>query len=321
MWNTQLELELIEEFNNTKWVHSEEEMVNEWRSMTFNMEETFIEIQLPNDAYLTVPNENSMTISVSGFELEMSHTVSGNCFTLLLDDPLQGHSYLTVRLNITNTAPLAIYLHHRKSMSGLNNNFWFGPTVGETVMTEMGLDLVLYKRKSKKRYPERDWLTEEQRYACLTQYVTDKLKGDPLICYHVAFDSILGPFRSGLKVCPTLGDFLATYKEIKYLLWNSHKKCPPALDETTYSVSRRESPVMSPDENSKVVDLYVSYGSMSVLLEEEYELMDFGTLLGAVGGAMGMLLGWSFLDGARVLTTAMESLVNLKRKRRDQSRT
>ena len=37
-------------------------------------------------------------------------------------------------------------------------------------------------------------------------------------------------------------------------------------------------------------------GGMETSVEEEYVLMDFGALLAAVGGFVGMLLGWSAKD-------------------------
>ena len=36
-------------------------------------------------------------------------------------------------------------------------------------------------------------------------------------------------------------------------------------------------------------------------MEEEYELMDIYALVAAVGGSMGIFLGWSLLSGADVM--------------------
>ncbi len=40
---------------------------------------------------------------------------------------------------------------------------------------------------------------------------------------------------------------------------------------------------------------------MEASVEEEYVLMDFGALLAAVGGFVGMLLGWSAKDLVEIL--------------------
>ncbi len=39
---------------------------------------------------------------------------------------------------------------------------------------------------------------------------------------------------------------------------------------------------------------------MSESVEEEYVLMDFSAMTSAIGGIVGMMLGWSVLDVARL---------------------
>ncbi len=41
------------------------------------------------------------------------------------------------------------------------------------------------------------------------------------------------------------------------------------------------------------------FGSTEVIVSEEFVMVDLGTLLSNVGGAVGMFLGWSVLDLAR----------------------
>ncbi len=42
--------------------------------------------------------------------------------------------------------------------------------------------------------------------------------------------------------------------------------------------------------------LLMYMGNMEVEVQEEYQLLDFGALLAAVGGFVGMILGWSAKD-------------------------
>ena len=57
---------------------------------------------------------------------------------------------------------------------------------------------------------------------------------------------------------------------------------------------RRQAQSSLMEEGTSAV--YVHYGKLEVTVEEEYVLLDFPALLAAVGGFMGMLLGWSAFD-------------------------
>ncbi len=52
---------------------------------------------------------------------------------------------------------------------------------------------------------------------------------------------------------------------------------------------------------------YIYFYDLSVLVEEEYVLLDFPALLASVGGFVGMLLGWSAMDLSRLLSRLMEA--------------
>ncbi len=45
---------------------------------------------------------------------------------------------------------------------------------------------------------------------------------------------------------------------------------------------------------------YIHFAGMSESVEEEYVLMDFSAMTSAIGGIVGMMLGWSVLDVARL---------------------
>ncbi len=58
------------------------------------------------------------------------------------------------------------------------------------------------------------------------------------------------------------------------------------------------------DQNITALNVY--FETLEVTTEEEYVLLDFPALLATFGGFIGMLLGWSAKDLAKILTDVMD---------------
>ena len=56
------------------------------------------------------------------------------------------------------------------------------------------------------------------------------------------------------------------------------------------------------------LQVFVSFSPLGVVLEEEYVLMDIFAVVAAIGGAMGIFLGWSCLDGARLVIRSLQKM-------------
>ncbi len=53
----------------------------------------------------------------------------------------------------------------------------------------------------------------------------------------------------------------------------------------------------------------IRFATLDELEERQYPLMDLSTMVGALGGSLGMLLGFSCLDAVRSCLNAWEKLV------------
>ena len=64
---------------------------------------------------------------------------------------------------------------------------------------------------------------------------------------------------------------------------------------------------------NNTAEVYFTWAEDSILVREEYLLMDFGAIVSAVGGSLGLFLGFSCLDFIlRILAKTEARLSNFK---------
>ncbi len=54
---------------------------------------------------------------------------------------------------------------------------------------------------------------------------------------------------------------------------------------------------------------YVMLDNTDIVIEEEYTLQDFSAIVATLGGSVGIFLGWSLLDGSRMLASLMKRMI------------
>ena len=88
--------------------------------------------------------------------------------------------------------------------------------------------------------------------------------------------------------------------------WN--QICPHQCTEITFKVSSKR----TPHDISDLALVYISYYSDRMLLLEEYLVFDFSSILVAIGGSLGLFLGFSFFQcGSEILYESMGYLGKL----------
>ena len=103
----------------------------------------------------------------------------------------------------------------------------------------------------------------------------------------------------------------AEYSPLLYSLadnsqWN--QICPHQCTEITFKMSSKR----TPHDISDLALVYMSYYSDRMLLLEEYLVFDFSSILVAIGGSLGLFLGFSFFQcGSEILYESMGYLGKL----------
>ena len=82
--------------------------------------------------------------------------------------------------------------------------------------------------------------------------------------------------------------------------WN--QICPHQCTEITYKITSKR----TPHDISDIAFVYMAYYSDRMLLLEEYLVFDFSSILVAIGGSLGLFLGFSFFQcGSEILYESM----------------
>ena len=79
---------------------------------------------------------------------------------------------------------------------------------------------------------------------------------------------------------------------LSFLKGKSSKGCPTSCQQLQYSGKIKKFP---PQVNEDI-EIAFRFPSTKILNYEEYLIYDFNGMIGAVGGSLGMFLGFSFLD-------------------------
>ena len=79
---------------------------------------------------------------------------------------------------------------------------------------------------------------------------------------------------------------------LSFLKGKSSKGCQTSCQQLQYSGKIKNFPTQVNDD----IELAFRFPSTKILNYEEYLIYDFNGMIGAVGGSLGMFLGFSFLD-------------------------
>ncbi len=237
-------------------------------------------------------------------------TLSGKCYTLQWRCPMtQYHPDIRIHffnLSSFSQSRLVLYLHDSREVLGLNENFWHGSVTAVELFVGEVTDVMIQKKVRKRQ----GTFSEEDYFSCMTE--AHLQWGDSLnetsLCQVPSFESVLkGVSKVGvIPFCPSAKSYHASLTQAIYpLLQGLSSNCREPNEQAGY-VTKQGSQVAILPRHQAIVNICL--GSMEVIVEEEYILLDFGATISAVGGIMGMLLGWSAKDLARLIPSTLEKL-------------
>jgi hypothetical protein len=230
----------------------------------------------------------------------------GKCLTIHHDKPLNGtNDFLEVSVSIKGldfSRAIDIWFHQRGSENFLGlSNFVGG--VSMFVMQYGNLFHFSLKKKIIKYNNENCKSSETfSGYAkCIEGAVQKKVKetmqNDNLPCYMPYISHFVD---EQANVCQRIDDWRQTFGNItqtaESFITNSIAECPRPCLKEEFSVSLRTVPDVSIQDSASRILFHISFEEMNIEHLEEYVLFDFGAIVGAVGGSLGLFLGFSFLD-------------------------
>ena len=112
--------------------------------------------------------------------------------------------------------------------------------------------------------------------------------------------------QTGIRACQTMGEMEAVSRELKYAMSKAinDKKCKRHCTSAHLNIKDVEIMINKAD-NDNISELNFQWEDDNVIIEEEYLLMDLNAIVSAVGGSLGLFLGFSCLQ---ILLEAVQNI-------------
>ncbi len=281
-----------------------------WDSVTYGLDEILVSGSVLGNSYQVWYDANDIVKNNATrcLNIHEHDTLSGRCFTFHSTCRMSALGGFAILVNMTQMPrrELDLIFHLPEAYVGLNDNLFNSPvTIGQ--LKGSSTSSVLLTKHVKKHTKG---VSKKNFFDCATAKLTEDIKkavDNGSFCFFPSFDSIIRHTRIGhanLPVCANNVNYTKSINE--HILgpitnWYLSPNCEKQKEQETYVTSSRFS---SNNVEEGMSMLYVLYQSLEVIVEEEYVLLDFQALLGAVGGFVGMILGWSLYDLADIIFSA-----------------
>ncbi len=294
-----------------KFPRTRREAEEAWDQVTVQLEDILIHVSLQGeDGFNNYPPSDLLKKGAVPCVHFVEHsTFSGKCYSLVPTCKVTAKYNIGLKFNTSHftTSKMDLYFHHPKASLGLNANFWPGSSVNvEELDPDVNIaDFALTKMKhinndGKIGFKEEDFYDCVNDLAC--RKMTELANANSSFCLFPSMKSLAGKEAGAFSPCTDVRNYYMSSFTSVFVLNAMHnppkEECPKPEAWTSHSVSRRR------DRNAGTrgtTNVYIFYDTTDMVVEEEYLLMDDLAFLAAVGGTMGILLGWSILDVARLV--------------------
>ncbi len=126
---------------------------------------------------------------------------------------------------------------------------------------------------------------------------------------------------TSIGACKTRKDMETMEGVMQSVMARTERRIPSCLEPCTtdhISLTVKENPFFG-DLSSNLTELYFYWDNLDVLVEEEYLLMDLNAIVAAIGGSLGLFLGFSCLDFLLMLLSKIDLLCFEKNTERGQT--
>ncbi len=311
--------------NFLEFVSADNEEATEaaWDKLTFSLEDLVQHVALLTPYGMQEHKVEPPASSSECLKIQKLDTYSGKCYSIIATCPDQSFWVLAAKFRLENVYQrrLNLYIHHyvEDAPFGFNRNFWLFPTAMVEVHHLQKVDVVMKKTVRMARSGAE---SGKDTVDCVKNHLLDSTSASvntSLLCLSPRFRSLFGLVPGiaglpGLKPCRGMEDSWRGQvgaEAVIQQLGGAMKACRGPKERVSYQAEVREatpSLTLLNLDGGNVTRAFFAYDDRSVYLEEEYVLLDFGGMLSAVGGFVGMFLGWSLLHVAEVLEGVMKTV-------------
>lgn len=201
--------------------------------------------------------------------------------------------------------------YDRWGQSGLIDGYWNLEV--KTVQLEPGIeyDYLMKKVVTERLNLHQKCATEhnlkDKRYnyhECLDNYTQLQLQKrlrekSQKLCWIPQADYFIRLMNvTDIEACQTTKEMEAVSHELRSIMSNAdsdNKMCPQPCTSAHLTFKEVDIMINKADKNN-ISEMYFQWEDDTVIIQEEYLLMDFNAIVAAVGGSLGLFLGFSWLQ-------------------------
>lgn len=304
----------------TEFPKNEEEALKHWNDITFNAEDFISDgIHLKNDRDQTFLTTDEMAVKNDVIWYEKFSTLSGKCYIFHLEKhAVDSEAYYYILDFDMSNVPFKKFnmaFHHEKAVSGLNSVFWPLPVMSVTVEDGGNIDHVLYKKiinAAEEITGGGEIVSEDEYMECVLKFIGDRIGrfDDRMLSNNCSTPCDFPPFYSltnlqpnnSLPFCGDVPSLVCMIEHVYNVLFGQYQLdaavtsvCPPPNERAYYQDKIRIDSAQVFDSTFTGRSSF-AYFSTEESIEESYQLMDAFSTLAALGGSLGMFVGWSLRD-------------------------
>ena len=205
----------------------------------------------------------------------------------------------------TNRTITAYVFNNGGGQQGLVDNYWSIQTTSLMIKPNTEYNFALTNRIMKRQnlkgncMPDDEVLQRGYNYIkCIELFTVNNLRqSGQKLCWIPQADFFIKQMNdTSIGACQTREDFEGMEDLMQSVMSKTERRipsCPQPCTTDHISLTQKENPFFG---NSNQTVLYFYWDNLDVLVEEEYLLMDWNAIVAAIGGSLGLFLGFSCLD-------------------------
>jgi hypothetical protein len=261
--------------------------LNRWWNMTTSNASDFILRASFDDS--NASNEQGLAVAIE----TTPSLYAGRCFTVVVQSPAR-HRTQFLKLDLNVSLPVNLFVHQAVSERA---NFMVNHWILQPYEVSLSADCIVNLEVSQvvqvysEQFRRCDLSTDaEQLHTCVWTKASHCIN-----CYHPYFSTLESLTPANLPLCSNVSQvsevFLCVYDAIARVRAES---CLDPCHKTEYEIAKR--PFFLGGKATGMAFIYLYFKDIELEVRREYVLFDFNAILSAVGGSMGLFLGFSFLD-------------------------